>query len=67
VYITGIFEGKGVVVRIGIHELLLALVNPGLQTHWLLSNNKLLRVLQEVQLVGELKQVRQDASHYRQD
>jgi hypothetical protein len=33
VYITGIFEGRGVVMTSGIQELLLALVNPGLQTH----------------------------------
>jgi hypothetical protein len=67
VYIAGILEGRGVVIMIGIQELLLALVNPGLQTHWFKIKTKLLRVLQEVQFVNELEQVRQEASHYRQD
>jgi hypothetical protein len=67
VSITGIFEGRDVVMIIGIQELLLAFVNPGLQTHWLLSNTKLLTVLQDVQLVDYLKQVKQEVSHCRQD
>ncbi len=51
----------------GIQELLLAFVNPGLQTHSFKIRTRLLRVLQEVQLVDDLKQVKQDLSHYRQD
>ncbi len=66
-FITGIFEGRGVVMTSGIQELLLAFVNPGLQTHLFTIRTRFLRVLQEVQLVDELKQVRQEASHYRQD
>ncbi len=67
VYITGILEGRGVVVMSGIQELLLAFMNPGLQTHWFNIRTRLLRVLQEVQFKDELEQVRQEGSHYRQD
>jgi hypothetical protein len=67
VFIIGIFEGRGVVMASGIQELLLAFVNPGLQTHSFKIRTRLLRVLQEVQLVDDLKQVKQDLSHYRQD
>jgi hypothetical protein len=50
-----------------IQKLLLKLVNPGLQTHLFKMKTRLLRVLQEVQLVDELEQVRQEESHCRQD
>jgi hypothetical protein len=50
-------------MTIRIQELLLALVNPGLQAHLFTIWTRLLRVLQEVQLVDEPEQVRQDASH----
>ncbi len=65
-FITGIFEGRGVVMTSGIQELLLALVYPGLQTHLFVMITRLLRVLQEVQFVDEPEQVRQETSHCRQ-
>jgi hypothetical protein len=66
-YITGIFEGREVVITTGIQELELLRVNPVLQTHRFSIRTRLLRVLQEVQLVNEPEQVRQEASHCRQD
>jgi hypothetical protein len=33
VFIIGIFEGSGEVMTSGIQELILAFMNPGLQTH----------------------------------
>ncbi len=43
--------------------LFVALVNPGLHTHYELTSVRLFAVLQEVQFVEEKEQARQDASH----
>jgi hypothetical protein len=65
--IIGILEGREVLAMSGVHELFVAFIYPALQTHWLLIRIRLLDVLHEVQLVDELKQVRQDASHCKQE